>query len=327
MWVSEWVLPSCFSNLGSAWWDVVKPYKQRTRLGGHLITHLRLGKALRSTWVGSAVQCCFLGVGMSALSWGLKRRVTWADSHHGGLEESPAVPILMAGVRRKNTSTTNSGMEGKPGGICVGVNNSILMMLSVVKICLWLYCQIQINDLILISDAASKILRWPAPAMCLYCRHPSSLLWTCPPSPRDGDGHLLVKLSNPSVISLGSRTAVLKPSKGPNRMVPLQNMFGPPWVQSQALLAIREAEDWTSSLHTLHMVWSTRWSAWSNHPILSYSGAMGQWETGENSPSSTLESSSQWGQPSFKHPSSKINWILQVWLSEGSLLVLRGGKF
>ena len=63
-------------------------------------------------------------------------------SHHGGLEESPANPILMAGATRKNTSTTNSGMEGLPGGICVGVNNSILMKLSVVKICLWLYCQI-----------------------------------------------------------------------------------------------------------------------------------------------------------------------------------------
>ena len=85
----EWMLPSC-----SAWWDVVKPCKQRTRLGGHLIRNLRLGKALRSTWVGSAVQCCFLGVGMSALSWGLKRRVTWADSHQsswrlGGVTSRP----------------------------------------------------------------------------------------------------------------------------------------------------------------------------------------------------------------------------------------------
>ena len=85
----EWMLPSC-----SAWWDVVKPCKQRTRLGGHLIRNLRLGKALRSTWVGSAVQCCFLGVGISALSWGLKRRVTWADSHQsswrlGGVTSRP----------------------------------------------------------------------------------------------------------------------------------------------------------------------------------------------------------------------------------------------
>ena len=48
-------------------------------------------------------------------------------SHHGGLEESPADPILMAGATRKSTGTTNSGMEGLPGGICEFLCNVLMM--------------------------------------------------------------------------------------------------------------------------------------------------------------------------------------------------------